>query len=270
MTLSTTWDSKGFFLVADRINAMTFPVNRALGLLLLLACACVSFDCFAQEDVSGSWSVMFNGRTAATLTLRQAGSTVTGNLTTTDGTPGVVTGSMNASTLTLSRNTGLDTIQHYQVTVRGNTFTGGFRNEGRYPDSGSFTGSRKVDAANAPMDTQRGNAIRAPATLTGPWVHSADARTQTPDSRVIVIQDGNNVAMTHAWKTRDKWVTLVCHGAFSNNDLHLQCAFAQGGNPFGFASVQIALKVSADGNHLDGAVVDAAANRQESHYSRVP
>ncbi len=77
------------------------------------------------------------------MTLEQAGQTVTGNLVTADGTPGYLTGRLVGSILTLSRNTGLDTVQHYQVTVEGDQFSGTYRNEGRYPDSGTITGYRR-------------------------------------------------------------------------------------------------------------------------------
>jgi len=94
-------------------------------------------------DVSGNWVVVFKGQTSTTMTLEQSGDQVTGNLITTDGSAGYVTGQFVNSTLTLSRNTGLDTVQYYQVTVQGDSFSGTFRNEGRRPDSGTFTGSRR-------------------------------------------------------------------------------------------------------------------------------
>lgn len=115
-----------------------------------------------------------------------------------------------------------------------------------------------------------GNVSPPPATLTGPWVHSADPHTQTPDSRVILVQDGIRVTLTQAWKTNGRWVTLICQGPLSGDDLRMECAYAPGGNPFGFAGTTLNLKLSSDGNHLDGAIVAPAAARQESHYSRVP
>ena len=93
-------------------------------------------------DVSGTWSVVFKGSTRTTMSLQQTGDIVTGQLTTTDGTPGVVTGRVAGNTLTLSRDTGLATTQHYSVTVEGSAFSGSFRNEGRIPDSGTFVGSK--------------------------------------------------------------------------------------------------------------------------------
>lgn len=103
-------------------------------------------------NVSGTWTVVFNGRTTTTLMLQQNNSAVSGTLKTTDGSRGTVSGQLNGNVLTLSRDTGLDTIQRYQVTVRGNTFSGIFRNEGKYPDEGSFTGrldAGQVDKSNA-------------------------------------------------------------------------------------------------------------------------
>jgi hypothetical protein len=101
----------------------------------------------AGPDISGIWNVVFAGRTATTMNLRQNGSSVTGNVVTPDGTPGDVTGTFDGTTLTLVRNTGLDTIQHYQVTVQGDSFSGAYQNEGKVSDRGSFTGSRAAAAA---------------------------------------------------------------------------------------------------------------------------
>jgi hypothetical protein len=94
-------------------------------------------------DVSGVWDVLFKGSTATTLTLRQSGQRVIGNLMATDGSRGAVTGTLSDDVLTLTRDTGLETLQKYRVTVRGSTFTGSYVNEGRYPDQGSFTGKRR-------------------------------------------------------------------------------------------------------------------------------
>jgi hypothetical protein len=99
------------------------------------------------QDVSGTWNVVFKGSTTTTMTLQQNGNTVTGNLVTPDGTPGTVTGQFDGNALTLSRDTGLNTIQHYQVTVQGDSFSGSYRNEGKVPDSGSFNGSRVASTA---------------------------------------------------------------------------------------------------------------------------
>ena len=60
---------------------------------------------------------------------------------------------MNGNVLTLSRDIGLATIQHYRVTVQGSTFSGTFWNEGRYPDAGSFTG--RLDAGRVDKDSAR-------------------------------------------------------------------------------------------------------------------
>ena len=102
-----------------------------------------TFTGLRSPGVSGTWTVVFKGQTRTTLILEQSGDHVAGNLITSDGTAGYVTGQIVHSTLTLSRNTGLDTIQYHQVTVQGDTFSGIFRNEGRYSDSGTFTGTRR-------------------------------------------------------------------------------------------------------------------------------
>ncbi|MBN8729519.1 MAG: hypothetical protein J0L64_03190 [Acidobacteria bacterium] len=93
--------------------------------------------------VDGVWVVYFKERDRTTLTLKQNGDTVTGTLVTTDRSRGEVRGTVKRNVLTLMRDTGLATIQHYQVTIEGDRFTGRFRNEGRWPDEGSFTGRRE-------------------------------------------------------------------------------------------------------------------------------
>lgn len=93
--------------------------------------------------VEGVWVVYFKGRDRTTLTLKQSGDVVNGTLVTTDGSRSEVRGSLKRNVLTLMRDTGLATIQHYQVTIEGDRFTGRFRNEGRWPDEGAFTGRRE-------------------------------------------------------------------------------------------------------------------------------
>jgi hypothetical protein len=104
--------------------------------------------------------------------------------------------------------------------------------------------------------------------LTGAWVHSADPRTQVPDSLVIIVQDGSSVNLTQTYKTSGKWVTLACRGVLSGLDLPMLCNWVPGGNPFGFAgNWKWEMKVSADGNHIDGADPKSG---HEAHYSRRP
>ena len=114
-------------------------------------------------------------------------------------------------------------------------------------------------------------AVAPIASLTGPWVHSADQRTQTPDNKVILIQDRDRVTMTQTYKTdktNGRWVTLTCQGSISGDDLRMQCVWAPGGNPFGYADFALSLRISSDRNHLDSAP-ESTTGIQESHYSRV-
>jgi hypothetical protein len=107
---------------------------------------------------------------------------------------------------------------------------------------------------------------RVALSLTGPWVHSADANFKTDDSKVIVIQEANQVTIAHTWKYNGRWMVSVCRGALSGTTLQAQCSYAPGGNPFGFAAGAATWVVSQDGNHLDGTI----GGGQESHYSRIP
>ena len=99
----------------------------------------------ASAGVGGTWTVHFKGGTAdttTTLSLKQMGTAVTGQLRTPDGSQGEVKGTFNGRELVLSRETGLQTVQHYRVTVTGNRFSGTFNNVGKYKDQGTFTGTR--------------------------------------------------------------------------------------------------------------------------------
>ncbi|TAN41174.1 MAG: hypothetical protein EPN22_15675 [Nitrospirae bacterium] len=102
----------------------------------------MNMQVYALPDVTGTWTVEFNKGTRTTMTLRQSGEDVTGTLETTDGSRKQVVGKIAGKTLTLSRDSGLETIQHYRVTVECDRFSGNFWNEGKYPDKGTFTGTR--------------------------------------------------------------------------------------------------------------------------------
>lgn len=122
-----------------------------------------------------------------------------------------------------------------------------------------------------------GQGAQPPATparsLTGAWVHSAASSTQTPDSKVIIVQDGTQVTLTQSYKsegTQGHWVTLVCVGPLSNGEVRLRCDWSPGGNPLGFGGDFLILaRLSADGNHLDG-TLQSGSGSQETHYSRIP
>jgi hypothetical protein len=59
---------------------------------------------------------------------------------------------------------------------------------------------------------EQSSSNQKPANLTGAWVHSADASTQTPGNKVIIIQDGSQITLTQTYKsdgTRRKPGTLT-------------------------------------------------------------
>jgi hypothetical protein len=117
-------------------NCRKMSKSNATILILFL-----SFVSGAQSPtLSGTWNVTFKGTTTTALRLQQSGTKVTGTLATTDGSPGAVSGTFDGSTLTLSRDTGLQTIQHYRVTVKGSSFSGTYWNEGRLADQGTLEG----------------------------------------------------------------------------------------------------------------------------------
>ncbi|MBI4891168.1 MAG: WSC domain-containing protein [Acidobacteria bacterium] len=127
-------------------------------------------------------------------------------------------------------------------------------------------------AQSVPAPAQPGSSS-SPRSLTGAWVHSSDQNAQTPNSKVIITQDGMRVTLTQSYKmeaTRNLWLTIVCSGTLSGNDVNLVCDWAPGGNPLGFAGgSRMSMRLSADGNHLDG-TLSGPQGVQGSHYSRIP
>jgi len=95
-------------------------------------------------NLGGGWAYTMRSNSGAvfqgTLTLNVSGSQVTGTLQTPDGSKPYLSGSYDASTgtLTLARDTGLETIQRYSLSRIGNKLLGRYRNEGKYADAGSI------------------------------------------------------------------------------------------------------------------------------------
>lgn len=84
---------------------------------------------FTSTSYTGTWY------------LRQEGSQVTGHITTGDNTLGEVSGSITDNILQLSRDTGANTIQYYELQLTSDTTTivGKYWNVGAYADSGDMT-----------------------------------------------------------------------------------------------------------------------------------
>jgi hypothetical protein len=113
---------------------------------------------------------------------------------------------------------------------------------------------------------------RANKSLTGAWVHSADGTTQTPNSKVIVLHEGNLVTLVGTYKmevNRNQWQTFRCVGQLSGNELPMQCRWVEGGNPMAYADWSLTFRVSPDQDHLDYKHTQPGPG-QDSHYSRVP
>lgn len=95
-------------------------------------------------NLAGGWSYTMVSASGARfqggLTLQVNGSQVTGTLSTPDGSRPYVSGSYDAATgtVTLTRDTGLDTIQKYTLRRLGNKMHGDYLNEGKYADSGTI------------------------------------------------------------------------------------------------------------------------------------
>lgn len=95
-------------------------------------------------NLAGGWAYKMKSTSGAifegSLTLHVNGSQITGTMSTPDRSRPNLSGSYDAATgtLTLSRDTGLDTIQKYTLQRQGNKLIGYYLNEGRYADSGTI------------------------------------------------------------------------------------------------------------------------------------
>jgi hypothetical protein len=220
----------------------------------------------AVASVSGRWTITSgSGRYRGVVVLQQSGVRLVGTMLDSNGAEvGRLEGTVDGRRVRLVRRWPGGT-QSYELTLDGTLNR----------MSGTFDGARDTTVGNdAQLEREHGSAAPTPlaVSLTGPWVHSADPNARTEDSRVIVVHEtkGNEVTMTHAWKTGGRWVTAICQGPLAGHELRMECRFAAGGNPLGFAAFSLHLQLSADGNHLDGSIVNPVPARQESHYSRIP
>jgi hypothetical protein len=96
-------------------------------------------------NLSGSWRFTIvssvSGRTyTGTMRLTMNGSQITGTLQGPEISPSPLNGEYDvpSSTLRLTRDTGLQTLQVYELRASGNKFAGRFHNEGKYPDEGTI------------------------------------------------------------------------------------------------------------------------------------
>jgi hypothetical protein len=221
----------------------------------------------AAPSLTGRWKIVSgSGKYKGIFVLQQNGARLTGSvMDTNNSSVGTLEGSVEGRRVRLARRWPGGS-QTYDLTLDA-TFN---------RMSGTFDGTRDMTVANdAQLERESGRATsRAPParSLTGAWVHSADSSTQTPDSKVIVVQDGNIVTLTTTYKsegTQANWVTLICTGPLANGEVRLRCNWAPGGNPLGFAgNWLLVMRVSADGNHMDSSP-QSATGIQESHYSRI-
>lgn len=186
---------------------------------------------------------------------------------------------------------GLDKVG-YQITQdgRGNlTFTApdGKRSKGHFVGTESVEAtdwgvkgslSSDGDTINWDNGSRWTRSARAPSpkakSLTGAWVHSADGTTQTRDSKVIVLHEGNQVTLLGTYKmeaNRNQWQTYRCVGQLSGSELPVQCRWVEGGNPmsYGDTNWSMTFQVSPDRDHLDYRHTRPEPG-QDSHYSRVP
>lgn len=221
----------------------------------------------ALPSLSGRWKIVSGGgKYSGIFELQQSGTKLTGSVRDTNNSSvGQLEGSIEGRRVRLTRRWPGGT-QTYDLTL-----------DATYNRmNGTLDGTRDMTVGNdAQLEREGGGSIPPPPptkSLTGAWVHSADSSTQTPNGKVIVIQDGSMVTLINSYKaegTQGYWVTLVCTGPLSSGEVRLRCNWAPGGNPLGFAgNFLLVMRVSADGYHMDSAP-QSATGMQESHYSRM-
>jgi hypothetical protein len=218
-------------------------------------------------SLSGRWNIVSgSGKYKGIFELQQSATKLTGSVRDTNNSSvGQLEGSIEGRRVRLTRRWPGGT-QTYDLTL-----------DATYNRmNGTLDGTRDMTVGNdAQLEREGGGSIPPPPptkSLTGAWVHSADSSTQTPNGKVIVIQDGSMVTLINSYKaegTQGYWVTLVCTGPLSSGEVRLRCNWAPGGNPLGFAgNFLLVMRVSADGYHMDSAP-QSATGMQESHYSRM-
>jgi hypothetical protein len=126
--------------------------------------------------------------------------------------------------------------------------------------------SRPIQVGGAPPSVNK--------SLTGAWVHSAAGITQTPDSKVIVLHEGNQVTLVATYKmevNRNQWQTYRCVGQLNGNELPVQCRWIEGGNPmsYGDSNWTMTFQVTPDRDHLNYKHTKPGPG-QDAYYSRVP
>ena len=122
---------------------MKTKTNILIAVTLL---SCATFPAAATTgdfNLDGGWGYTMHSNVSGqthvgTLTLKRDGSHVSGTFSAFDKSNPNLDGSYDpvTGTLSLSRDTGLETVQTFTLKRVGGKLTGTFRNEGRYPDFG--------------------------------------------------------------------------------------------------------------------------------------
>lgn len=172
-------------------------------------------------SVAGEWTITFNGTLRLTMTLQQSGDSVSGSMKTSDGTAGQLRGTLVGNELTLSRDTGVQTIQYYRARVSGDRFEGTFWNEGRHPDKGSIAGQRTsggpstvggVGGTPAPVAP-----TSQPINLNGGW----------QGNLLHIFQEGDQILITASWKQPSgAWVIWRAEGRVTSRRFSLPIRYS--------------------------------------------
>ena len=100
----------------------------------------------AFTNLTGTWRFTMSssnggGVHTGNMYLTQRGTELSGTMNI-EGRIQTIRGTFNGQSVQLERDTGQETIQKYALVRFGNTMTGQFQNEGKYPDSGSLPSFR--------------------------------------------------------------------------------------------------------------------------------
>jgi hypothetical protein len=113
-----------------------------IGICLFLFAVIGSGSAYAQ-DIAGRWRAEFSNHYVGTWRLHQTGDEITGRITVGDNSRRDISGRKTGSSVSLTRDTGLKTIQHYQLSIESpDRIRGTYWNTGRDKDKGTLTLTR--------------------------------------------------------------------------------------------------------------------------------
>jgi hypothetical protein len=173
--------------------------------LVILVSGALTPDSLAQwrsrsSSVTGTWKITLKSRNRTwteTVRLRQDRDRVRGMMTVADGTSGKLVGEYVNGVLRLERDTGLATIQKFELQGRGSRFSGRYWNEGSVPDNGTVELTLVSDAdpfeGEPNWDTGVSGQDWSNEAVSGTWRLTMRRRNSISSENVDLQQEGDVV-----------------------------------------------------------------------------